>query len=342
MSNQHMRGELLEALRLSRGLTQVQVAAATNVSQATLSKLESGDTDVDNEKWAQIADLLGVPSSAFSGVSGSAAPTRIFHRKRKTTPMSAVKKVGAELSLVRLRLGGLLGDRRTTLRRHDLDGGFNTPQEIAALVREDLGLAGDQPIADLVGVLESAGAIVLRWPLEAIQVDAIASWQDDTVPVILVGAHVPPDRQRFTVAHELGHAIMHDEESGDEQEREADAFAGEFLLPADSLRKEWPPTATLESLLPLKKRWGISLAALIRRAADVSVLSDDEYRSWNIRLSTSGMHRREPNPSDRENPTVLAHAIQDALASGTSVEELAERSYMYPDEFTLTFLEETP
>lgn len=340
MPDEKARGELLEALRLSRGLTQAQVSEVTGISQATLSKLESGLFDIDDEKWDQLADLMGVPSTAFFDITESAAPARIFHRKRKTTPQTAVKKVAAELSLVRLRVRDLLGEQRTTLKVHDLDGGFTTPQEVAVLVRAELG-AGNEPIADLVCLLESAGAVVLRWPLEAIQVDAVASWQDGTVPVILVGEHVPADRQRFTMAHELGHAVMHDSEATDAQEKEADAFAAEFLLPAERLRAEWPSQPSLETLLPLKRRWGISLAALIRRAHDASLITETEYRNWSIQLSTAGMHRREPEPTERENPSALATAIHGALNNGASVDELASRAYMYPREFELTFLQET-
>jgi Zn-dependent peptidase ImmA (M78 family)/DNA-binding XRE family transcriptional regulator len=340
MSNPKARGELLEALRLSRGLTQVQISDATEISQATLSKLESGHADVDAEKWDRLAELLGVPTSAFYDIKESAAPARIFHRKRKTTPQTAVRKVGAELALARLRISDLLGDQRTTLRRHDLEDGFTTPQEVALLLRDELGLGLD-PIHDLVAVLESAGVVVMRWPLESIQVDAVASWEDDGVPVILIGAHVPADRQRFTMAHELGHAVMHDSDATEDQEREADAFASEFLIPAERLRNEWPVNATIETLIPVKRRWGISIAALVRRALDLSLISDREYRAWNINLSTTGMHRREPEPTQRENPTALSKAIHTALDSGVSLDELASRAYMYPREFELTFLEES-
>ena len=339
-SKTEVRGELLAALRLSRGLTQVQLAEAAGVSQATLSKVESGKARLGVQEWRLIADLVGVPLSAFAAVQSSTAPARVFHRKLRSTPVSAVNKVAAELSLVRVRIRDLMGEQSTTLRRHELDGGFNTPQEVAQDVRAELGL-GCGPIRDLVAIIEDAGTLVLRWPLETIHVDAIASWQDGSVPVILIGEHVPADRQRFTMAHELGHAVMHDAEADREQEAEADAFAAEFLAPAAEVAKEWPADASFDALLLLKKRWGISLAALIRRGRDAERLTDDEYRQWNIRLSTTGMHRREPDPTEREIPTSLREAIRRSLAEGASVEELASRAHMYPREFELTFLQET-
>ncbi|MFB7844002.1 ImmA/IrrE family metallo-endopeptidase [Microbacterium sp. NPDC056052] len=240
---------------------------------------------------------------------------------------------------MRLRVRDLMGEQRTTLQTHDLEDGFVTPQEVAHEVRRELGL-GTAPITDLVGILEDAGALVLRWPLESIQVDAIASWQDGEVPVILVGEHVPPDRQRFTMAHELGHAVMHDTEASAEQEKEADAFAAEFLAPAAAIRREWPNPVTLDALITLKRRWGISLAALVRRGLDADLLDEAAYRNWNIQLSTTGMHRREPDPTERENPRALNSAIRRSLDDGASVEELASRAFMYPREFQLTFLQE--
>ncbi|GIT78497.1 XRE family transcriptional regulator [Leifsonia sp. LS1] len=338
MPNDNARGDFLEALRLSRRLTQMQVAEAIGVSQAALSKAESG-AELDDEKWVQLADLLGVPVEAFFRVTSSAAPARIFHRKLKSTPKTSLNKIAADLALVRLRVKNLLGRQPTTLHRHELEDGFVTPQEVAQRVRDELQL-GTDPIDDLVAVLEDAGAVVLRWPLESIRVDAVASWQEDEIPVILIGEHVPADRQRFTMAHELGHAVMHETEATPEQEGEADAFAGEFLLPAARLLKDWPSLVTFEALMSLKRKWGLSLSALIRRGLDAGLLSEADYRTWSIRLSTTGMHRQEPEPSRRENPVALASAIQNFLNAGASVEDLASRAYMYPREFELTFLQE--
>lgn len=333
------RSTLLETLRLSRGLTQMELSHVTGIPQATLSKVESGSMELDLARWHSVASALGVPADAFLTVTTSVTPDRVFHRKRKSTPISAIRKIGADLALTRQRIDDLLGAPPTKLRRQDLDDGFVTPQEVARAVRDELDL-GTDPIGDLTALVERAGVLILRWPLETLQVDAIAAWPEDSAPVILVGEHVAPERLRFTMAHELGHAVMHDGEPTEEREREADAFAAELLLPAERVRSEWPTHPTLESLIPLKRRWGISLSALIRRASDTGILDERSYREWNIRLSTSGMHRREPEPLEPERPRALTDAIQTALSSGFTVEELAAKAHMHPQEFSLTFLEE--
>jgi Zn-dependent peptidase ImmA (M78 family) len=320
-------------------LTQTALAEVSGVPQATLSKAESGLLDLDSDRWASVAQALGVPLDAFLEARAAIVPARVFHRKKKSTSKGALTKIGADAALMQRRADAILGQSRSELRRHDLEDGFVTPQEVAQEVRSELRL-GQDPILNLIATVEAAGVTVLRWPLESVQVDAIATWPAEGRPVVLVGEHVPAERQRFTMAHELGHAVMHDDAGGDEQERQADAFAGEFLLPGQQLRVEWPADPRLETLLPLKRRWGISLAALIRRAYDEAIVDDRTYREWSIRLSTSGMHRREPDPVPTEQPQALAKFIAAALDAGTSIDQLARKAHMLPQEFSSTFMEE--
>jgi Zn-dependent peptidase ImmA (M78 family)/DNA-binding XRE family transcriptional regulator len=343
VNNLRARGSLLETLRLARGLTQVELAQLTGIPQATLSKAESGALELEEERWDTVADVLRVPVSAFLDVEDQIEPALVFHRKQRTTPQSAVRRIGADAALAQQRINNLLDFPESTLVRHDLEDGFITPHEVAMSVRQELGV-GTNPINDLTSLVEQAGAIVLFWTLDSLQVDAVATWPAGAAPIILIADHVSTERQRFTMAHELGHALMHgapveDAKEMDRREKEADSFAAEFLLPAAQLRQEWPASAELESLIELKRRWGVSLSALIRRAADADLLSQREYRDWSIRLSTSGMHRREPSPIAAEQPSKLIGAIREEIERGVSIDQLAARAHMYSPEFQTTFLE---
>lgn len=343
VNNFRARGSLLETLRLARGLTQVELAELTGVPQATLSKAESGALELEAERWDTVADVLRVPVSAFLDVEDQIMPALVFHRKQRTTPQSAVRRIGADAALAQQRINNLLRLPESKLRRHDLEDGFVSPQEVAILVREELGV-GANPIEDLTSLVEQAGAIVLFWALDSLQVDAIATWPIGTAPIILIADRVSTERQRFTMAHELGHAVMHgapveEAKEMDRREKEADSFAAEFLLPAIQLRREWPAAVQLERLIDLKRRWGVSLSALIRRAADADLLSERDFRDWSIRLSTSGMHRREPAPMAAEAPRKLIGAIREEMGRGVSIDQLAARAHMFGPEFQTTFLE---
>ncbi|MEB0287486.1 ImmA/IrrE family metallo-endopeptidase [Cryobacterium sp. 10S3] len=331
---------LLETLRLARGLTQVELADAAGMSQALLSKVESGKAELSRDRREAVAALLQVPIGTFNGDTAWVPSARIFHRRQKSASKSALSRVRAELELSHVRVESILGDVAPALRlkRRPLpDDGFTTPGEIAALVRADLGL-GHEPIADLTRVLEEAGVVVIRQPLESLQVDAIAGWPDGGTPVILLADHAPAERQRFTMAHELGHATMHDGDAAAEHEKQADAFASEFLVPGERLRSEWKGNA-LPELIEVKKRWGISLSALIRRGWDLGLMTDYDYRAMNIQLTTSGMHRREPDSREPEQPQLLRKTIAQFMAAGTSIDALATRAIMLEPEFTTTFLD---
>lgn len=113
----------------------------------------------------------------------------------------------------------------------------------------------------------------------------------------LINAHAPADRFRFSLAHELGHVILHREPGVTAtQERQADEFASEFLLPADTIRTELKQgRLTLPRLLELKHRWGVSMAALLRRASTLGVVSDWQYRNLMVELSAVGYRKQEPS-----------------------------------------------
>src|SRR5690606_29288586 len=98
---------------------------------------------------------------------------------------------------------------------------------------------GNGPISDLVGIVESAGIIVVERPLSTPGQDAVSTWPGDKTrfPMMLVTKGLAADRLRFTVAHELGHLLMHDI-PGPDQEDQANKFASEFLAPAESIRPE--------------------------------------------------------------------------------------------------------
>src|SRR2546428_12825632 len=102
------------------------------------------------------------------------------------------------------------------------------------------------------------------------QRDAFSTWAggDGSTPVIVVTATTEGDRRRFSVAHELGHLVLHQVPQGSPHglERQADMFAEEFLLPAAAMREALVPPVTLTTLADLKGHWGVSLQALIRRA----------------------------------------------------------------------------
>ena len=103
------------------------------------------------------------------------------------------------------------------------------------------------------------------------------------------------------MAHECGHFVLHNGiETGDTKtETEANMFASAFMFPRSAFVAEFPsffdPTRE-KSWMPLyrlKARWGISLKAIIYRAHFLKVISSQQYRAANVRLSKTGQSRVE-------------------------------------------------
>lgn len=329
---------MLSTVRVARGLTQSALAKVTGISQATLSKMESGLMTLDGGRLATLADKLDAPPELLTQPGDFAGTLAIvFHRKRASLPVSAASQLRARLDLVHLQINGLVGDSvPVRLARSPLtDGGYTTPEEIAGHVRTTLGLPAG-PIEDLIAALEAAGVVFVRSDLGSVKVDALMSWPPGGRPVVLLADHAPGDRQRFSVAHELGHAVMH-EVPAENQEQEADRFASELLLPRTQVASRLRDVS-LPQLARLKQEWGVSMAAILRRARDLGQISDFQYRRGSIELSQSGYRTREPVEVPPEQPRLLMRRVGERLARGETVAELARLAWMTEKDFRNTYL----
>lgn len=336
----HSAAVLLESARVARGLTQATLAEQSGVAQGVLSKLESGKLDFDAERVSRLSEALGVPAALFGGVR-VADHAKVFHRKQASLPAKVGNKLHAELQLAHLHVSHLADGAIPVLNVPHLplpDDGYYTPADRAREVRRMWGL-GTGPIPDMVALLESHGVVCVTWPVESARVDAIASWPSGEVPVLLMRGDAPTDRVRFTLAHELGHGVLHDFAAA-EREAEADQFAAEFLFPASEARARLKRPSML-SLTALKAEWGMSIAALVRRARDVGAIGDSEYRSLNIELSAAGMRKAEPVTLPTEHPRIVRSAVADRLASGESLADIAAQSFLTEADLLNKYLEKS-
>ena len=325
---------MLGTVRVARGLTQHDLAQETKISQGLLSKAESGVVALDEERLAVLAEALGAPQDLISmPVSEVGSSPYVFHRKRSTLPVSKVNQLRAELDLTHVQVAGILGRRAPQLRLERIplpEDGFDSPEDIARQVRSALGVP-EAPVLHLARALEDAGVVVVTRPLGSTRIDAIVSWPTGRSPLVLLGDHAPADRQRFSLAHELAHAVMHQVPT-EEQESEADRFASEFLMPAAAIRPQLE-ALTIPKLAKLKATWGVSMAALLRRGRDLGLVNDAQYRQLNVELSRAGYRTNEPVEVPRENPILLPRVIQERLASGETISDIAQSAWMTEREF---------
>ncbi|WP_157641330.1 ImmA/IrrE family metallo-endopeptidase [Longispora albida] len=341
-------GPMLAQARETRKLQQADVARAMSdtlgepVSQGYVSRAESGKVAVAGARLEAFSQVLGYPVPTLcEPPDPESAVGLIHHRKKASLGAPALRVIHANLSYQRRQVDRVLrtsGTRELGLFRLPASA-EDSPADIAGILREKLGL-GDGPLADLTAVVEDAGGVVLRRDLGTRELDAVSLWPEGAFPFFVVNDSAPADRMRFSLSHELGHVLMHEKPGATPvQEKEADQFASEFLMPAAGIRNSLRGGLDLATLEKLKLVWGVSMAALTRRARDLGVLSDWQYRNLVIEMSTLGYKLQEPVHIRPEFPSTVANVVSDLIhVRGMTVEQLAATAGLFPAEFEQLYL----
>ena len=305
---------LIKVARQARGMSQVQLAKRAGVTQAAISKWEAGVTQPSAEFVTALANALTFPASLFyetDPVFG--VPISVNYRKSASVGAKAIDKMEAEINLRLMHLRRLLTSMdykpELSLPRLDIDEYNGDAAHVAQLVRRHWGVPSG-PLLNLTALVERAGCIVLTCDFEDIGVYGLTLQPPGLPTCIFLNSSMPGDRQRFTVAHELAHAIMHRLPSAD-MEREADAFASELLMPAQDIRSDLMHGMSLQRLAALKPLWRVSMGALLMRAKSLGCITDTQSTYLWRQMSAAGYRKKEPVEVDF--PAEKATALSDIL-----------------------------
>ncbi len=296
-----INSERIKQARELRGLTQIELADRVGATQATIAHIEGNRFQPSDDLVDAIALQTGFPPSFFRQKMTVDFPlgTLLFRARSSMSAKerSAVHRYGqvmfelAENMTARVRGIPLRLSRLST-----------SPVEAARVTRASLGLSPDTPIPTLIRAIEKCGVLVLVLPTPMEGGDAYSAWvgADIDKPVIIVSSHAPGDRLRFSVAHELGHLVLHQALQGTPKilEQEANKFAAELLMPESAMRAEITSPVTLTSIAALKPRWKVSIQALIKHSSDLDILSDRQYRYLFEQIASRGWRVREPSNLD--------------------------------------------
>lgn len=321
-------GEVIETARRAQGLTQSQLASAAGVTQAALSRYENGLREPEADALQRVADALGVTTSFLehAGRKHGGMAVEAHMRRRATAPPGVWRLVEARLNMYRWHSSHLFEEVTIRAAQHVpfIDVLEADPEDAARLVRGQWRMPIG-PVRDLVGWLEGAGCLVFVEDFGSPRVDGVSQWVGD-YPVILVNSCAPADRMRLTLAHELGHLVMHTGiTAGQDVEAEAQAFAGEFLIPESVVK---PSLRNLKpaQLLSLKLEYGVSMQALVERAFHLGLLSPVERTRMYKLFSARGWRTSEPGSEDIpvERPRLSTTIAESLLARGLDVDEVAK------------------
>jgi len=314
-----VNGEMVTLAREFRELTQQALAGQIGVGQSTVAKMEAGlKTEIDDDIGAKLAACLNFPLDFFEQNEEllSFGSSSYFYRKRASLTAADRKRIHSVVNLLRIALRQLLRhvdvEPRRALPSFELEEYGGNPASIAQALRSFWALP-DGPVRDLTELVEGAGVIVFKCAFETRKFDATSLRLADMPPMVFMNADIPGDRWRYTLAHELGHLVMHTVPH-ESMEDEADAFAAEFLTPELSIK---PHLAQVQrwgarDIVQLKLYWRVSLHMLVKRAHELGIIDADQARSAFIALSP--VRQKEPVPIDQETPASL-QKIVSAIAN---------------------------
>src|SRR5690606_15567960 len=228
---------LLVLARESRGISQSELASQVGISQGKLSKAEKGEQGLPDEVLETIAGVLSYPVSFFFQKTPSAPVSHYYYRKRVTIPQKVMMQIEAVVKIFRQNIDSLTeAVDLPEFRLQAIDPEDNSPEEIARKTRYLLGLEKG-PVPSLVNVLENNGIMIVKTDLFNEKIDGLSTISDKGLHIIFLNERMPNDRQRFSLAHELGHILMHFDipKISENVEDEANRFASEFLKPKDEI-----------------------------------------------------------------------------------------------------------
>ncbi|MEV7848436.1 XRE family transcriptional regulator [Streptomyces cyaneofuscatus] len=339
-------GARLRTLRMLMGLTQKELEGIAGVTQSMISGIERGDKTASEEILIAVANATGTPYSFFH-IDPDDLPTDTLHfRKKASAPAKEVDRVKAtarEAYRVAAQLITETHMRRLPLPRAEGEIDDASIETLAAETRDALGVARDGILKHVIRTCERAGIPVVPLVLVdgsgeqenvAIGHSGVSCWRGVSDPQLIAYFGTDAgDRQRFTVAHELGHLVLHPARraiSAKQAEAEAHRFAGAFLIPEEQAREALGGNFTLRNLAVLKANWGISMQALIERAFGLGLIDSTRRSSLYRQMATNQWRSREPVTVHPEQPALMRMMMTRRFGASPSPRSAAEELGLHP------------
>jgi Zn-dependent peptidase ImmA (M78 family) len=323
--------------RQRRGLTITTLARTVHVDPKTVTRWESGDSTPTPDSLARIAEQLDFPVEFFSAsdVEELADESVSFRALSKTS--AAKRNTAIASGRLAMEISDWI-DARFRLPEPDVPTLPGYRPEIAAeVVRHRWGL-GNEPISNIVHILEAHGVRVFSLVPEIFSVDAFSFHRSDGRPVVLVNTGKSGERQRFDLAHELGHLVLHCEEEiphGREAELQAQRFAAALLMPREDVIAQPLRNADVEQILRARRRWKVAAMALTHRLHELEMITEWGYRDSCVFLSAHGFRRGEPGGINPETSQVLTKVLASLRTQSVSIAEMARELRLDVDELRL-------
>lgn len=327
-------GSKLRLARNRRGWSASRLARELGVSLRTVQRWEGDSVSPSPETVEALAALLDFRANFLYGEDIEALPLEKVSF-RALSKMSAGARDGA---ISAGRIGTQISDwilKNYIVPTEDLPTLTGYDPEVAAAVMRARWGKGDAPVPNLLHLLESHGIRIFGLDPAFEHVDAF-SFISHTGPIIFLNTGKSGERQRFDLAHELGHLVMHQEATGLSTrsiEQQAHRFAAAFLMPRPDVVAQPLWGAGLSVVLAAKERWRVSAMALTHRLRELEMLTEWSYRDLCVQLSKEGYRSQEKFRPIVPETSLLLKKLLSADSMGPRFAELAAQLGLTDGEF---------
>lgn len=328
-----------------RRISQKELAEKLGTSPAFICKVETDVRTLTVETLSRMSKFLKFPAGFFYQAGEAYLPMSLNYRKREHVSSKLLNPLEANINLYRLHIEAI-ADKLKLEEAYvpvvDLQK-LGSIEQVAKQLRKFWKMPKGT-VENLTELLEQNGIIVISFDFGTERVDSRTIFTKYKQPIIFINKLHHADRQRFSLAYELGHLVMHTGTmpSYDRDiSHEANLFAAGFLMPETEIRKDFEKgqgqaSITIPLLGELKRKWKVSMIALLYRSADLGFLTDNQKRYLLQQFNQLKIRRREPMELDfpKEKPKLLRDLItRYKNADRFSVKEMAQSLHLDQEEF---------
>jgi Zn-dependent peptidase ImmA (M78 family)/transcriptional regulator with XRE-family HTH domain len=325
-----MLGKRIQRARKALGLSLRDLGDQIALSHAAIKKYEDDEVTPSSDILIKLGKALHVRVEYFFRPERFTLEN-IHYRKHADMPERHLEEITAKI-LDHIE------------RRIELENLFPTPpvqlfsvkhlpkkirhidevENLADQIRNQWNLGFD-PIPDLIDLFEGHGIKVFgidnnQYP----KIDGLYA-EVNKMPIIVVGDQRPGDRQRFTLAHELGHLLLDNRLANSlDIEDCCNRFAGAFLLPKQSLINILGEHRNLiepRELSLLKQEFGISMTSILHRAEETGIISKYIYRQLRAEFNERGWSKHEPG---KQYPREMTHIFEQMIFHALAEQYIGE------------------
>ena len=297
-------GKNLKRIRLLKNLSLSDAGKLLNMSAPAVAKYENGQINSNSQKLIEFADAYNVNVIEF--LKSYNVPQMKFtsFRKRKRLKGQNLEllkeiiqnEVAKYLEVIEINS---FNKNNIKLKKYKCNS-LEEAEESAIKFRNDINFSILQPISDLINTLENLGILIIQIDNPDNRFndfDGLSEFVNDVPIIVLLNGITDGARQRFTIAHELGHLLLNITNENLDEEKLCNRFASSFLMPKEAVINEFGfsrNNISFYELTAFKSEYKVSIAATLYRLRDLNIISEYTYKNLSIKINKFFGKKSEP------------------------------------------------